>query len=138
MNLDQVVILIHVLLSIALISLILIQHGKGADAGAAFGSGASGSVFGSRGPASFLSRTTAILATLFFITSLTLGYLTSHRSGPQSVVNQPVTAPSKPKAAPARVSPPAKPAPAAPVAPASDVPQLPPVPGAGKPAGKGN
>lgn len=68
----QVIIVIHVLLGLGIIGLILMQQGKGADAGAAFGTGASGSVFGAQGAASFLSRTTAILATLFFITSLTL------------------------------------------------------------------
>ena len=69
---------IHVLLSISLIALILLQQGKGADAGAAFGSGASGTVFGSKGSASFLSRTTAILATLFFAVSLALA-IVAHR-----------------------------------------------------------
>ncbi len=68
-------VVIHLFLSIGLIGLILIQHGKGADAGAAFGSGASGTVFGARGAANFLSRTTAVLATLFFITSLALGWM---------------------------------------------------------------
>lgn len=70
--------LIHVLLSISLIALILLQQGKGADAGAAFGSGASGTVFGSKGSASFLSRATAILATLFFAVSLALA-IVAHR-----------------------------------------------------------
>jgi preprotein translocase subunit SecG len=69
---------IHVLLSMSLIALILLQQGKGADAGAAFGSGASGTVFGSKGSASFLSRATAILATLFFTVSLALA-IAAHR-----------------------------------------------------------
>ena len=73
---------IEVLLSISLIALILIQHGKGADAGAAFGSGASSTVFGARGSASFLSRATAILATLFFAVSLALAIL-AHREHEQ-------------------------------------------------------
>jgi preprotein translocase subunit SecG len=81
----------HVLLSIGLVGLILIQHGKGADAGAAFGSGASSTVFGSQGSASFLSRTTAILATLFFISSLILAYLSSQVKGPDSVMKDTVT-----------------------------------------------
>jgi preprotein translocase subunit SecG len=70
---------IHILVCLALVGLILIQHGKGADAGAAFGGGggASGSVFGSQGSASFLSRTSAILATVFFVTSLTLAYFSN-------------------------------------------------------------
>ena len=71
-----VLLVIHVLLAIGLIALILVQHGKGADAGAAFGSGSSGTVFGSQGSASFLTRLTAVLATGFFITSLSLAYFT--------------------------------------------------------------
>jgi len=71
-----VLLVIHVILAASLIVLILIQHGKGADAGAAFGSGSSATVFGSQGSASFLTRLTAILATAFFITSMTLAYFT--------------------------------------------------------------
>jgi preprotein translocase subunit SecG len=71
----QVIIVVHVLLGLGIIGLILMQQGKGADAGAAFGSGSSGSVFGAQGAASFLSRTTAILATSFFVTSLSLAVL---------------------------------------------------------------
>ncbi|GAB6140635.1 hypothetical protein JCM14076_13640 [Methylosoma difficile] len=71
----QVIIVIHVLLGLGIIGLIMMQQGKGADAGASFGSGSAGSVFGAQGAASFLSRTTAILATLFFITSLGLAFL---------------------------------------------------------------
>lgn len=66
---------VQVFIALALVGLILIQHGKGADAGAAFGAGASGTVFGSRGSANFLSRATAVLATLFFAVSLALAYL---------------------------------------------------------------
>ena len=68
----QVIIVFHILLGLGIIGLVLMQQGKGADAGAAFGSGASGSVFGAQGSASFLSRTTAVFATLFFLTSLGL------------------------------------------------------------------
>ncbi|MGZ4958716.1 MAG: preprotein translocase subunit SecG [Methylomonas sp.] len=75
----QVIIVIHILLGIGIIGLVLIQQGKGADAGAAFGSGASGSVFGAQGSASFLSRTTAIFASLFFITSLGLAMLSGYQ-----------------------------------------------------------
>ncbi len=75
----QVIIVIHVLLGLGVVGLILMQQGKGADAGAAFGSGGSGSVFGAQGAASFLSRSTAILATLFFTTSLTLAVLNSQK-----------------------------------------------------------
>ncbi len=79
-----ILVMVHLFLSIGLIGLILIQHGKGADAGAAFGSGASATVFGARGSANFLSRTTGILALLFFITSLTLAWMalnTARESG---------------------------------------------------------
>ncbi|MGZ8137241.1 MAG: preprotein translocase subunit SecG, partial [Methylococcaceae bacterium] len=65
----QVIIVIHVLLGLSIIGLIMMQQGKGADAGAAFGTGSAGSVFGAQGAASFLSRTTAIMAVLFFTTS---------------------------------------------------------------------
>ncbi|HAO33933.1 MAG TPA: preprotein translocase subunit SecG [Candidatus Competibacter sp.] len=78
----------HVVVAVALIGLVLMQQGKGADAGAAFGSGASATMFGSRGSASFLSRTTAILATAFFLTSLTLAYFATQRSAPQSVIER--------------------------------------------------
>lgn len=77
----------EVLLSIGLVTLILMQHGKGADAGAAFGSGASGTVFGSSGATNFLSRTTAILATLFFLNCLGLAYIVSHQSVAPSVID---------------------------------------------------
>jgi len=69
-----ILIIVHLFLSLGLVGLVLLQHGKGADAGAAFGSGASGTVFGATGAANFLSRATAVLATLFFITSLTLAW----------------------------------------------------------------
>ncbi len=86
-TLYSVLVAIDVLLAIGIIGLILIQHGKGADVGAAFGSGASGTVFGSQGSASFLTRATAILATLFFINSLTLAYLASNRPVAESVID---------------------------------------------------
>ena len=67
----------HVLLALGIVGLVLLQRGRGADAGAGFGAGASGTVFGARGSASFLSRMTAVLATLLFLTSLGLSYLFS-------------------------------------------------------------
>jgi preprotein translocase subunit SecG len=67
----------HVLAAIAIIGLVLVQHGKGADMGAAFGSGSAGSLFGSSGASNFLSKTTAVAATLFFLTSLALTYIGS-------------------------------------------------------------
>jgi len=69
----------HTLIALAIIALVLLQRGKGADAGAAFGAGASGTVFGSRGSASFFSRMTAVLATVFFLSSLGLAYMSSQR-----------------------------------------------------------
>lgn len=71
------VLTVHIIVGLGVIGLVLIQHGKGADMGAAFGSGASGSLFGASGSANFLSRTTAILAAVFFATSLALAYLAS-------------------------------------------------------------
>ncbi|MCE8035883.1 preprotein translocase subunit SecG [Billgrantia tianxiuensis] len=71
------ILMIHVAIAIALVVLILLQQGKGAEAGAAFGGGASQTVFGSRGTGGFLSRTTAVLAAAFFATSLTLAYFAS-------------------------------------------------------------
>ncbi len=73
---------VQVLSALGVIGLVLLQHGKGADMGAAFGSGASGSLFGATGSANFLSRTTAILATVFFISTLALTYLGSYKSAP--------------------------------------------------------
>ncbi len=88
--LQQILLVIHVLLSFSIIALVLLQRGKGADAGAGFGSGASGTVFGARGSSTFFSKTTAILATCFFATSLSLAYSASHRtaSAPKSLLEQ--------------------------------------------------
>ena len=90
--LQNIILVFHVLIAVSLIALVLLQQGKGADAGAAFGGGggggASGSVFGSKGSGSFLSRTTGILATLFFVTSLTLAYLANQQVEPTSVVDK--------------------------------------------------
>jgi len=91
-NIQAGVLIAHTIISLVIIALVLLQRGKGADAGAAFGSGASGTVFGSRGSTSFFSRMTAVLATLFFAGSLTLAYLSSQPSeGPSSLLeNVPV------------------------------------------------
>ncbi|MBX2839907.1 MAG: preprotein translocase subunit SecG [Gammaproteobacteria bacterium] len=78
---QSIALVIHVALAIGVIGLVLIQHGKGADAGAAFGSGASATVFGARGSASFLTRMTTVLAALFFLTSIALFYIAAHRDG---------------------------------------------------------
>ena len=75
----NLVLALQIISAIAMIGLVLVQHGKGADMGASFGSGASGSLFGSSGSANFLSRTTAVLAALFFVTSLSLSYIATNR-----------------------------------------------------------
>ncbi|HSG23807.1 MAG TPA: preprotein translocase subunit SecG [Azonexus sp.] len=75
----SVVLTVHILVALSIIGLVLMQHGKGADMGAAFGSGASGSLFGATGSANFLSRATGILAAVFFATSLTLAYVASSK-----------------------------------------------------------
>lgn len=78
---------LQLFLSLGLIGLVLIQHGRGADAGAAFGSGASSTVFGSRGSGSFLSRSTAVLAALFFLTSMALAYYAAQGSKPAGLMD---------------------------------------------------
>ena len=75
----NVILVLHVLVALAVIGLVLLQHGKGADMGSGFGGGSSGSLFGASGSANFLSRATAVLATLFFLTSLGLAYLATHK-----------------------------------------------------------
>ncbi|MFO7602392.1 MAG: preprotein translocase subunit SecG [Gammaproteobacteria bacterium] len=113
--LQNIILIFHVLLSVALVVLVLLQQGKGADAGAAFGGGgggggASGSVFGSKGSGSFLTRTTGILAALFFITSLSLAYLANQTIEQTSVVDrvstsvQPATEARPEETSPAPVS----------------------------------
>lgn len=88
-----IILTVHIIACLLLIGFVLIQHGKGADAGAAFGGGgggASGSLFGSQGSASFLSRASAILATIFFITSLTLAYFSVETPGKAQSVTESV------------------------------------------------
>lgn len=86
-NLNAILLVAQVMLSISLIALVLLQHGKGADAGAAFGSGASATVFGAKGSGNFLTRATSVIAMLFFATCLALAYLASNRDGPGSVID---------------------------------------------------
>ncbi len=100
---ELIVWILHLLVACGIIALVLLQHGKGADMGAAFGSGASGSLFGATGSANFLSRTTAVLATLFFLTSLGLTYFSAQK----------IEA-AKPLPVPAQPTAPAAPVPAAP------------------------
>jgi preprotein translocase subunit SecG len=88
---ETLVWIVHIIVAAALIGLVLMQHGKGADMGAAFGSGSSGSLFGSTGSANFLSRTTAVLATLFFLTSMALAYFALQNNKPAaSVLSKPL------------------------------------------------
>ncbi len=121
MTLQTILMILHVLVAFALIGLILLQHGRGADSGAAFGSGASSTVFGARGSANFLSRTTAVLAIVFFSNSLVLAHLSSKHTDTRSLMEQhAATGPEAdtagaPAAAPADV----------PAAPAAEVPQAP-------------
>ncbi|MDH4464340.1 MAG: preprotein translocase subunit SecG [Acidovorax sp.] len=115
----NVVLAVQMLTALGMIGLILIQHGKGADMGAAFGSGSSGSLFGASGSANFLSRTTAVLAAVFFVATLALAYFGNARpAGSGSVLDTPAAV------APAAVAP-ASDAAIAPVAPASGAAQIP-------------
>ena len=84
---------LHVLVALGIIFLVLLQHGKGADMGAAFGGGSSGSLFGATGSANFLSRTTAALAVVFFLTSLGLAYVATHKPKTGGSVMQDVSSP---------------------------------------------
>ena len=98
---QALILIVHVLVAVSVVTLVLIQHGKGADVGAAFGSGSANTMFGSQGHMPFLMKLTSVLAAIFFATSLTLSYLASH-SGKQGVtllnggVEQQQTAPMTP------------------------------------------
>lgn len=81
------VLVIHVLAAAGIIGLVLMQHGKGADMGAAFGSGSAGSLFGASGSANFLSRSTAVFAVIFFLTSMGLSYLSFEKSSSVGVMS---------------------------------------------------
>jgi preprotein translocase subunit SecG len=111
---EIVVLIVHVLAALSVIGLVLLQHGKGADMGAAFGSGSAGSLFGASGSANFLSRSTAVLATLFFLSSLGLTYFSFNKSAPQGVMStheepaaptSAIPTPAAPTAAPAQSGP---------------------------------
>ncbi len=91
-----VILAVHVVVAVAVIALVLLQHGKGADVGAAFGGGASGSVFGATGSANFLSRATALLAAIFFMTSLGLAYVASNKPGAGGTIMETVKPPPAP------------------------------------------
>ncbi len=97
---ETLVWVVHILTAAVLIGLVLMQHGKGADMGAAFGTGSAGSLFGSSGSANFLSRSTAIAAAIFFTTSLTLAYYHSHQTQNLGVMEKTESAaPAQPAAA---------------------------------------
>jgi preprotein translocase subunit SecG len=119
--LHTIVLITHVLIAAMIVALVLLQRGKGADAGTGFGAGASGTVFGARGSATFFSRATAVLATLFFVTSLALAYLATQRTAPASLLQS--------------TTPTSQPAPAAPPRPADELPTLPSTP-ASEPTGE--
>ncbi|TCS71361.1 protein translocase subunit secG [Sulfuritortus calidifontis] len=99
---------LHILAAVAVVGLVLLQHGKGADMGAAFGSGASGSLFGATGSANFLSRMTAVLATVFFLTSLGLAYFSASKAKPEVAPVVPVQTqpqlPAQPEAEPSKAN----------------------------------
>src|SRR5437763_14112608 len=92
--LTTVLIVLHIVVALGIIGLVLLQHGKGADMGSGFGGGASGSLFGATGSANFLSRATAVLATVFFILSLVLAYLATNRPHESGSIVDRVPAPA--------------------------------------------
>jgi preprotein translocase subunit SecG len=123
---EILILLVHVIAAIGVVGLVLLQHGKGADMGAAFGSGSSGSLFGASGSANFLSRTTAVLAAVFFLTSMGLTYVTSHKPQQSSVMDthkteQPATQPPAPN--PGATDKPVESAPADGTSKAKDIPK---------------
>jgi len=101
----NLILVVDVIVALCIIGLVLLQHGKGADVGAAFGSGASGSLFGASGSANFLSRTTGILAAVFFLTTFVLAYLVTHKpragGGVMDTVKEQPKVPDAPAPAPA-------------------------------------
>jgi len=115
--LQTIVLVAHVGIALLIIGLVLLQRGKGADAGTGFGAGASGTVFGARGSATFFSRVTGVLAALFFVTSLTLAWLATQRTAPTSLLE---SAPVQQTPAPPTETPPAA------VEPPGDAPAQPP------------
>jgi len=117
---EILILAVHVVAGLAIVGLVLLQHGKGADAGAAFGSGSAGSVFGSSGSANFLSRATAVAATIFFLTSLGLTLFSTRKTEHKGVM---ATPPAQEQSLPAQIPPTApvgQGAPAGKAAPAAD------------------
>tara|TARA_R110001606_G_scaffold89109_1_gene200441 strand:- start:93 stop:494 length:402 start_codon:yes stop_codon:yes gene_type:complete len=91
---ESIIVIVHVIVAIAIVGLVLLQQGKGADAGAAFGSGSSNTVFGSAGSGNFLTRSTSIAATIFFITSLSLAIFARQNTGVGAVDGMPIVNPT--------------------------------------------
>ena len=123
--LESVLLVVHVIIALAICGLVLLQHGKGADMGAAFGSGSSGSLFGAAGSANFLSRSTAILAAVFFLSSVGLTWFASTRGKPGGLMEKAAiekTVPA-PKAGETPVLPAAPKADTVPPSKAADVPK---------------
>ena len=120
--LSSVILAVQMLAALAMIGLILMQHGKGADMGASFGGGSSGSLFGASGSANFLSRTTAALATVFFVSTLALAYLSNVRPASSGSVLEgaPITAPAPAQSSSVPAAPAADTAVPAPAAPAAE------------------
>ena len=125
--LETGLLILHLLVAAAICGFVLLQHGKGADMGAAFGSGSSGSLFGAAGSANFLSRTTAILAAIFFASSLGLTWFATTRTAPSGVMQKGVMEKMAPKTSDVPSAPGA-----APGAPGSAAPVAPPASDAGK------
>jgi preprotein translocase subunit SecG len=133
-TLFNLIVIVQVLSALAIIGLVLLQHGKGADMGAAFGSGASGSLFGATGSSNFMSKSTAIAAVVFFSATLALSYVTTHQGGGSvsgGVMEKAVPAAPAPTTGAGAI--PATTAPAAPAAgaPASSAPEAAPAGAAG-------
>ena len=118
--LETVLLVVHLLIAVAICGFVLLQHGKGADMGAAFGSGSSGSLFGAAGSANFLSRTTAILAAVFFASSLALTWFGSRHGAPSGVMQQGVMEKMAPKTSDIPAAPGALPASPPATTPATD------------------
>jgi preprotein translocase subunit SecG len=124
--LESFLLVVHLIVAVVVCGLVLLQHGKGADMGAAFGSGSSGSLFGAAGSANFLSRTTAILAAVFFLSSLGLTYLGTMHAPAKDVMQQGVMGNMPKSEAPAPGQPPAStpaPIPGSTPAPTSEAPK---------------
>jgi preprotein translocase subunit SecG len=136
--LQSIVLIAHVAIALLIIGLVLLQRGKGAEAGTGFGAGASGTVFGARGSANFLSRTTGVLATLFFVTSLALAYLGTQRgSEPDSLLERATLAPATRPSSEPSVAPAASDLPELPAEPAPEASELPELPASDEPGAAG-